>query len=99
MQRPLDPLTERMQRRVEKSLGDSDAAVLVLNGEHEVGPGFVHFAVIATVAEVAAAGAVGASVVPAQISLNLLSPAKSGRLVGRGNVIRRGKRLRVIVRQ
>jgi GTP-binding protein Era len=39
VQRPLDPLTERMQRRVEKSLGDSDAALLVLNGEHEVGPG------------------------------------------------------------
>jgi GTP-binding protein Era len=39
VQRPLDPLTERMQRRVERSLGDSDAALLVLNGEHEVGPG------------------------------------------------------------
>jgi GTP-binding protein Era len=39
VQRPLDPLTERMQRQVEKSLGDSDAALLVLNGEHEVGPG------------------------------------------------------------
>jgi GTP-binding protein Era len=39
VQRPLDPLTERMQRRVERSLGDSDAALLVLNGEHEIGPG------------------------------------------------------------
>jgi GTP-binding protein Era len=39
VQRPLDPLTERMQRRVEHALSDSDAALLVLNGEHEVGPG------------------------------------------------------------
>jgi GTPase len=39
VQRPLDPLTERMQRQVERSLGDSDAALLVLNGEHEIGPG------------------------------------------------------------
>jgi GTP-binding protein Era len=39
VQRPLDPLTERMQRRVVSSLGDSDAALLVLNGEHEIGPG------------------------------------------------------------
>jgi acyl-coenzyme A thioesterase PaaI-like protein len=61
--------------------------------EHEVGSGFVHFAVLATVAEVAAAGAAGMSVVPAQISLSLLSPAKSGHLVGKGKVIRRGKRL------
>ena len=39
VQRPRDPLTERMQRRVEHSLSDSDAALLVLNGEQTVGPG------------------------------------------------------------
>ena len=39
VQRPLDTLTERMQRRVEHALSDSDAALLVLNGEHTVGPG------------------------------------------------------------
>jgi GTP-binding protein Era len=39
MQRPRDPLTERMQRRVEHELADSDAALFVLNGEQEVGPG------------------------------------------------------------
>ena len=61
--------------------------------EHEVGGGFVHFAVLATVAEVSAASAAAASVVPAQVSLSLLSPAKTGRLVGKGKVIRRGKRL------
>lgn len=61
--------------------------------EHEVAQGFIHFAVLATVAEVAAAGAAEASVVPAQVSLSLLSAATAGRLVGRGKVIRRGKRL------
>jgi GTP-binding protein Era len=39
VQRPRDVLTERMQRRVERALGDSDAALLVLDGEQEVGPG------------------------------------------------------------
>jgi GTP-binding protein Era len=39
VQRPRDPLTERMQHRVERELADSDAALLVLNGEQGVGPG------------------------------------------------------------
>jgi GTP-binding protein Era len=39
VQRPRDALTERMQRLVERSLEDSDAALLVLNGEQGVGPG------------------------------------------------------------
>jgi GTP-binding protein Era len=39
VQRPRDPLTERMQRRVGGALADADAAVLVLNGEQQVGPG------------------------------------------------------------
>src|SRR6185312_13076268 len=39
VQRPRDPLTERMQRRVERELADSDAALLVLNGEQGIGPG------------------------------------------------------------
>jgi GTP-binding protein Era len=39
VQRPRDALTERMQRRVERELADSDAALLVLNGEQGVGPG------------------------------------------------------------
>ena len=39
VQRPRDPLTERMQRRMERELADSDAALLVLNGEQGVGPG------------------------------------------------------------
>jgi GTPase len=39
VQRPRDPLTERMQRRMERELEDADAALLVLNGEQGVGPG------------------------------------------------------------
>jgi GTPase len=39
VQRPRDALTERMQRRVERELADSDGALLVLDGEQAVGPG------------------------------------------------------------
>ena len=39
VQRPRDPLTERMQRRMEHELRESDAALLLLNGEQGVGPG------------------------------------------------------------
>jgi GTPase len=39
VQRPRDVLTERMQRRVERELADSDAALLVVDGEDGIGPG------------------------------------------------------------
>jgi len=39
VQRPRDTLTERMQRRVERELADSDVALMVINGEEGVGPG------------------------------------------------------------
>jgi GTP-binding protein Era len=39
VQRPRDPLTERMQHRMERELKDSDAALLVLSGDQGVGPG------------------------------------------------------------
>jgi GTPase len=39
VQRPRDVLTERMQRRVERELADSDVALIVVNGEEGVGPG------------------------------------------------------------
>jgi GTP-binding protein Era len=39
VQRPRDPLTERMQRRVERALADADAVLLVLNGEQQIGSG------------------------------------------------------------
>ena len=39
VQRPRDALTERMQRRVERELAESDAALFVVNAEEGVGPG------------------------------------------------------------
>jgi GTP-binding protein Era len=39
VQRPRDALTRRMQRRVEHELSESDAALLVVDGEAGVGPG------------------------------------------------------------
>jgi GTP-binding protein Era len=39
VQRPRDILTERMQKRVERELADSDLALVVINGEEGVGPG------------------------------------------------------------
>ncbi|MBA2504366.1 MAG: GTPase Era [Thermoleophilaceae bacterium] len=39
VQRPRDPLTERMQKRVEHELKESDAALFLINGEQSVGPG------------------------------------------------------------
>jgi GTP-binding protein Era len=39
VQRPLDALTTRMQRRVERELAESDVALMVVNGEEGPGPG------------------------------------------------------------
>jgi GTPase len=39
VQRPGDPLTERMQRRVEREIADSDAVLMVVNAEQGIGPG------------------------------------------------------------
>jgi GTP-binding protein Era len=39
VQRPRDPLTERMQARMERELEDSDGVLWVVSGEERVGPG------------------------------------------------------------
>jgi GTP-binding protein Era len=39
VQRPRDMLTERMQKRVERELADSDLALIVVDGAEGVGPG------------------------------------------------------------
>jgi GTP-binding protein Era len=39
VQKPRDPLTERMQRRMDMELRDSDAALFVVNGHEKIGPG------------------------------------------------------------
>jgi acyl-coenzyme A thioesterase PaaI-like protein len=74
----------------------ADGATVELDpaAEHEAAPGTVHFAVLATLGEVAAARAAGVPVVPAQLSVQLLRRAVSGaRLEGRGRVLRAGKTL------
>ncbi len=74
---------------------EQGAVVLDTRPEHEVGGGFIHFAVLATLAEVSAAEACGTAVVPASVALSLMSPARSGRLEARGRLLKRGKRLAV----
>ena len=73
VQRPRDVLTERMQRRVERELADSDVALLVVNGEEGVGPGdrFIARALLAANAEV--------PVVCAVNKVDRLSPARDRR--------------------
>ncbi|EHN10708.1 GTP-binding protein Era [Patulibacter medicamentivorans] len=39
VQRPLDSLTGRMQKRVQSEMRDADIALMVINGEEGVGPG------------------------------------------------------------
>ena len=39
VQKPRDPMTERMQKRVEHALSDADAVLFVLAADQEVGPG------------------------------------------------------------
>jgi acyl-coenzyme A thioesterase PaaI-like protein len=76
--------------------GDDDLSVILdTRPEHQVAPETIHFAVLTTLAEVSAARAVAASVVPVAVTVNLMSRAKPGRLVGRGTLLRRGRTLAV----
>jgi acyl-CoA thioesterase len=76
--------------------GDDGASVVLDAGpEHQVAPDTIHFAVLTTLAEVAAAQAAGVPVVPASVTIQLMSRARPGRLVGRGRLLRRGRRLAV----
>jgi acyl-coenzyme A thioesterase PaaI-like protein len=67
--------------------------VLDTRPEHEVAPGTIHFAVLATLGEVAAAAAVEAAVVPADVQVQLLARARPGRLMATGTLLKRGGRL------
>ncbi len=76
------------------SLAEDGASVtLDTRPEHQVAPEVIHFAVLATLGEVAAAQAAGGSVVPASVTVQLLSRARPGRLVGKGRLLRRGRTL------
>ena len=78
VQRPRDALTERMQRRVERELGECDAALFVLNGAERIGGGdrFI-------------ASALGSSPVPVVAAVNKVDlldtrrPRRSARLPAR----------------
>jgi uncharacterized protein (TIGR00369 family) len=76
--------------------GDNEGSIVLdTRPEHQVAPDVIHFAVLTTLAEVAAAQAVGAAVVPANVNIQLLARARPGRLVGRGRLLHRGRRLAV----
>ncbi len=72
---------------------DGAAIVLDPRPEHEVTPGTIHFAVLTTLAEVAAAHAAAASVVPTTVTVQLLRRAKPDRLEARGKVVKSGRTL------
>jgi uncharacterized protein (TIGR00369 family) len=77
-------------------IGASEGTIaLQTRDEHLVAPDTIHFAVLTTMAEVAAAGAVGAPVVPASVNVNLLARAQAGRLEAKGLLVKRGRRLAV----
>ncbi len=74
--------------------GDDERTVIIdTRDEHLIAPETIHFAVLATLGEVAAAKATGGTVVPASINLQLLRRARPGRLIGRGRLLRKGRRV------
>ena len=76
--------------------GEGEAEVVLdSRPEHAIAPGTLHFAVVATLAEVSAASAVAAPVVPTTLQINLMRRAAPGRLVGRGRLLKRGRTLAV----
>ena len=64
---------------------------LETRAEHEVMPGTVHFAVLTTLAEVAASQVAGSAVVPCNISVHLLRRAAPGRLDAKGVLVKKGR--------
>ena len=60
---------------------DGSSVVLEAGPEHQVAAGTIHFAVLATLAEVAAAQSVGAAVVPASVHTARKGGATGSRMV------------------
>lgn len=86
-----------MSQRFNQWLGmaqgeDPGELILDTRPEHEVMPGTIHFAVLTTLAEVAASQVAGSAVVPSQISVHLVRRATPGRLEARGILIKQGRR-------
>lgn len=71
---------------------DGQSVILDTRPEHQIIPGTIHFAVLTTLAEVAAARATEASVVPASVNIQLMRRAVPGRLEARGRVLKKGRR-------
>lgn len=72
---------------------DGSSIELEAGSQHLVAPDTVHFAVLATLGEVSAAQAVGRAVVPVNVSLQLMSRARAGRLIARGTASKAGRTL------
>jgi acyl-CoA thioesterase len=70
---------------------DGTTILLDPKPEHEVAPGTIHFAVLTTLAEVAAAHAAEVAVVPATVTVQLLRRAKLSLLEARGKVVKLGR--------
>ncbi len=68
VQRPLDALTERMQRRVERELEEADACLFMVNAQQGIGPGDRFIARL-----------LGGSPVPVVIAVNKLDRADRAR--------------------
>jgi len=76
--------------------GDEPGSLVLDPGpEHEIAPDVVHFTVLTALGEISAARAVEASVLPTTVTVHLLSRARRAPLVGKGRVLRKGKRLAV----
>ena len=78
-----------------KSGDDHATVILDTRPEHQVMPGTIHFAVLTTLAEVAASQVADAAVVPSSVNVQLMRRAKPGRLVGKGILLKKGRRLMV----
>lgn len=73
--------------------GEDGSIVLDTRDEHQVAPGTIHFAVLTTLGEVAAASAADTAVVPVDVQTRLLRRARPGRLIGRGHRLKAGRTL------
>jgi len=71
VQRPRDPLTARMARRVQQEIDGSDAALLMINGEQGVGPGDRYIA-----------GALASADIPVTIAVNKIDRLSRAALLG-----------------
>ncbi|MDX1630345.1 MAG: PaaI family thioesterase [Thermoanaerobaculia bacterium] len=75
------------------SVGEEGEVILDTREEHQVAPGTIHFAVLGTLGEVAAASTAERAVVPVDVHVRLLRRARPGRLVARGRRLKAGGRL------